>query len=132
MAELVILVDGSCKRNPGGECGRGGVVYSPWEDEPLVAWTDSLGSGTNNEAEWQAFIAGLEMAIGVRCETLTLNCDSQLVIRQFSGEYAVKKAHLQKFYLRAKELAKQIPHLKVEWMPREKTKAADAASRPGG
>jgi len=52
---------------------------------------------TNNEAEYEAVIAGLRLALKYREKRLKLRCDSQLVANQFTGTFQIKKQRLQKY-----------------------------------
>lgn len=54
---------------------------------------------TNNEAEYEALIAGLRLAIELEAKNILANVDSQLVANQVSGTYeakAVMKQYLEK------------------------------------
>jgi ribonuclease HI len=55
--------------------------------------------------------------------------DSQLVIRQLNGEYAVKSPRIAPLYARVKELLRFFHNVKLEWVPRELNAEADALSR---
>ena len=95
-------------------------------------------NGTNNIGEW----AGLELAskIAVDLENLDefkhdtlfirLYGDSQLVVKQYSGEYKIKQDHLRPY--RQKVLSK-LEQLKseysVHWIPRTENKEADKLSK---
>ncbi|PKU60058.1 hypothetical protein MA16_Dca029069 [Dendrobium catenatum] len=73
---------------------------------------------TNNEAEYEALLAGLEIAINVRIQHLQIFGDSQLVINQVLGIYKVGKVELAHYHRRALELLKQVPNVKMARVPR--------------
>ncbi|PKU60433.1 hypothetical protein MA16_Dca027950 [Dendrobium catenatum] len=72
---------------------------------------------TNNEAEYEALLAGLEIAIDVRIQHLQIFGDSQLIINQFLGIYKIGKVELAHYHRRAFELLKQVPNVKIARVP---------------
>ena len=59
---------------------------------------------TNNEAEYEALILGLELAIQMGIEDLHILGDSQLIINQVEGEYKVHKPELARYCMKAQRL----------------------------
>ncbi|EQD47952.1 ribonuclease H [mine drainage metagenome] len=57
--------------------------------------------------------------------------DSQLVIRQSTGEYAVRTAHLKPLHLRLMELTRGFDRVRFRWVPREQNQRADGLSKQG-
>ncbi|KAK2992052.1 hypothetical protein RJ640_009782 [Escallonia rubra] len=49
---------------------------------------------SNNEAEYEAIIAGLELSLKVSIDDLTIYGDSELIIKQLNGEYQIRKPNL--------------------------------------
>jgi ribonuclease HI len=86
----------------------------------------TLGSTTNNVAEWRGFLAALDLALEAGAEDVEIRADSQLVLRQFSGEYRMKAPHLAGFLEEARRKARRIPRLHVVHVPREENSEADA------
>ncbi|XP_020081530.1 uncharacterized protein LOC109705200 [Ananas comosus] len=84
---------------------------------------------TNNEAEYEALIAGLEIAIFMNIQRLHIYGDSQLIINQVTGEYKVHKPELTKYQKRAQELMKEIPNVTLERVSRAVNGKADALAR---
>lgn len=117
--------DGAAEPNPGPS------AWGAWLATPLgdLAWQtgEPLGIGTNNVAEWQGLIAVLKAARLFSAYPLWVRGDSQLVVRQFNGEYAVHHPALRKFYATAQDLAAG-QAVTVEWWPRERNDRADALS----
>jgi ribonuclease HI len=133
---LVVYFDGLCEPvNPGGVAAYGFVVYS--DGRRLHAGRGVAGAGylggdvTNNVAEYTALIKALEWLVenGFSGEELVVRGDSQLVIRQLNGEYAVKSPRIAPLYARVKELLRFFQNVKLEWVPRELNAEADALSR---
>nr|XP_009801793.1 PREDICTED: uncharacterized protein LOC104247466 [Nicotiana sylvestris] len=52
---------------------------------------------TNNEAEYEAIIAGLKLALKYGARRVVLKCNSQLVVNQVVGAFQIKEQRLQKY-----------------------------------
>lgn len=104
---------------PGLRHEEGGLAVAPWS---LLA--------TNNVAEYTAAIQGLEWLRrrGFRGVVLLVG-DSQLVIRQMNGEYAVRAEHLKSFHERLRQLVAGFEEVRIAWVPREENQRADALSK---
>jgi ribonuclease HI len=63
-----------------------------------------LGSRTNNQAEYEAIIEALETAVALHAEEVTCHLDSQLVVKQITGEYQVKNGVLRKLWKKVQEV----------------------------
>jgi ribonuclease HI len=63
-----------------------------------------LGFRTNNQAEYEAIIEALETAVALHAEEVTCHLDSQLVVKQISGEYQVKNAALRKLWKKVQKV----------------------------
>lgn len=133
---LVVYFDGLCEPvNPGGVAAYGFVVYR--DGERLHAGRGVAGAGylgseaTNNVAEYTALVKALEWLVenGFAGEELVVRGDSQLVIKQLKGEYAVRSSRITPLYARVKELLRFFPSVRLEWVPRELNAEADALSR---
>ena len=122
-----LMFDGGSSGNP-GPAGSGSVLYS----DGVEIWAESHYVGdreTNNTAEYTGLIRGLEEVVERGIQTLTIQGDSQLVIRQMTGEYKVNTPHIKVLYLRAKALASKIPDIEWQHIPRAFNKRADELSR---
>ncbi len=86
------------------------------------------GIGTNNEAEYSAFIEGLKQAINLGWTDIHVQGDSKLVVNQVAGSWKVNKDNLKPLNAEAKKLLSQFRSAKVEWIPREMNSRADAAA----
>ena len=119
----VVYADGASRGNP-GEASIGAVVY---DESGREAHTVSrrLGRATNNEAEYQAAIAGLEAALGLGGGEVELRMDSELVIRQLQFRYKVRNPRLQPFFNRILELKRQFDSFAIQHVPRARNKRAD-------
>jgi len=84
---------------------------------------------TNNMAEYEALIIGLEMAIEMRVTKLQAFGDSQLVIKQVGGQYAIKNASLLPLYQVVKRLERQFELIHISHIPRSQNDKADALAK---
>jgi ribonuclease HI len=116
---LVLYFDGASRGNPGP------AAYGVWSPAGLEA-AKTLGVATNNVAEWRGFLAALDLALASGAERVEIRADSQLVLRQFSGEYRMKAAHLAAYLDEARKKARGLRRLTVLHVPREENREADA------
>ena len=87
-----------------------------------------VGHGTNNEAEYEGLILGLDHALRAGATHVLVRGDSQLVIRHLSGEYQVKASNLVPLYREAKRLLSAFRDARLEWVRRLDNAAADQAA----
>lgn len=115
-------IDGGSRGNP-GPAAYG--VRIEQADGTVVEIKQSIGSCTNNVAEYTGLIAALRWAAEHGISTLRLRSDSELLVKQMRGEYRVKNAGLQPLYEEARSLARQIGKVTFEHVRREFNKDAD-------
>jgi ribonuclease HI len=103
-------------------------VYSVEDGERTEVGTVSepIGIATNNVAEYQAVVAGLELVSGLQPDEVIVRADSQLLVRQLNGEYRVKAPGLQPLYRSVRRLAAGLPRVRFEHVRREENERADA------
>lgn len=126
MTLLLLQVDGTPGAPPRGIAGLGIVVRSA--AGAVLAWSCKRAPAmTNNEAEYQAVIAGLIFVIR-RYPGATVRCltDSRIVVDQLAGRHAVRAAVLQPLHARAQELVRQHGRVTFLAIPRELNRLADA------
>jgi ribonuclease HI len=122
MSEYTIYSDGGARGNPGPAAI--GVVIS--QDNKVVATISRcIGETTNNQAEYQAIIAGLEKVIELKAEVVECFLDSELVVKQLRHEYKVKNKDLATLFVKAHNLSLQFKKISFNHVPREENKAAD-------
>jgi ribonuclease HI len=118
--------DGAARGNP-GPAGAGAVLVSA--DGHIVAKIGKfLGDSTNNVAEYMGLILGLRRAKAMGIKELDVLSDSELLVKQLSGDYAVKAEHLKPLHQEAAQLLKAFPDVSVRHIPREENEQADAMS----
>ncbi len=125
--EVVVFSDGGARGNP-GPAAIGAVVLDPSTTPPtrLAEVSECIGSTTNNVAEYQALIAGLEAAREFPARKVTVRADSLLVIEQLRGKWKVKQAHLRPLHSRALGLLDDYEEVDLGHVPREQNTEADA------
>jgi ribonuclease HI len=84
---------------------------------------------TNNEAEYEALITGLEMAVDLEIKCLHVFGDSQLIINQVTGKYKVLKPELVQYYQKAIGLVERIPEVIFNKITRATNGRADALAK---
>jgi ribonuclease HI len=120
---LTLHFDGASQGNP-GPAGIG-VVIRDADGTALAEIGEYIGNATNNVAEYRALIRALEEAQSLGGRRLTIKADSELVVRQLSGRYAVKSPHLKPLFDRARELLRQFEHVRVTHVRRAENSLAD-------
>ncbi len=122
MIRYTIHSDGGARGNPGPAAI--GVVIS--DNEKVIATISRcLGEATNNQAEYQAVIAGLEKALQLKINEVECILDSELVVKQLRREYKVKNKELAALFVKAYNLSLQFKKISFRHVPREENKAAD-------
>ncbi len=123
-AEATLFTDGGSRGNP-GPAASGAVLVGP-DGQVLFEVGEFLGTATNNVAEWTALALGLEAALEHGIGTLAVRMDSELVVKQISGEYRVKHPDLQPLYRRVRALLHKFAHVDVRHVRRKENALADA------
>jgi len=119
----VAYIDGGARGNP-GPAGFGVRIEQP--DGTLVdEFSESIGTATNNVAEYRGLLAALEWARAHGQRDLHVRSDSLLLVQQMRGNYKVKNAGLQPLHARASLLAAEIGNVTFEHVGRAKNAHAD-------
>jgi ribonuclease HI len=121
--ELVLQFDGASKGNP-GPAGAGFVLYSK-NGELVEEGSIALGIMTNNQAEYNALLAGLKAALNHKPRSLKIYSDSELVVKQLNGVYAIRKPELMTLAMEVRKLLAQFTVYKIIHYPRENNSHAD-------
>jgi probable phosphoglycerate mutase len=91
----------------------------------LEAHGERIGVATNNVAEYRALVAGLARAAELGVSELEVVSDSELLVKQMTGDYRVKNRGLIPLSLQAKELAREIGGVRFTAVRREHNELAD-------
>ena len=125
----VLNTDGGARGNP-GPAGIGVVLKSPSGDE-LATIARSIGTTTNNVAEYTALIEGLELALSHAVTDLVVRCDSELVVHQVKGEWKIKDEKLRPLAVRAQSLLDRFSRVEIAHVRRSENAEADRLANLG-
>ncbi len=115
-------IDGASRGNP-GPAAYAVVLARP--GEPVVEEADTIGTATNNAAEYTALVEGLGLATELGVKKLAVFSDSELMVKQMRGEYRVKNEELRPLYEEAKRLAAGFAQFSIAHVRREQNRRAD-------
>src|SRR3954471_4660926 len=119
MDEVITLeFDGGSRGNP-GPAGIG-IVLRAQDGTPLITVGRFIGRATNNTAEYQALIVGLQKAHELGAKKLLIRGDSELIIKQMKGEYRVRHPELKPLHEEAQSLISKFKEAKFEHNLRHK------------
>ena len=121
--KVVIYADGASLGNPGPAAI--GAIIKDEEGNLLARISQRIGRTTNNQAEYRAIIAALEKAISLGAKHVKVNSDSELVVKQISGRYKVKKIALRPLYQKIIQLIGSLEGFTIAYIPREQNAEAD-------
>jgi ribonuclease HI len=121
---LHIHVDGASRGNP-GEAAFGVHVAAP-DGRTVAELYGYLGRATNNVAEYRGLLHALRWALARGTGNVVIFSDSELLVRQMAGRYRVKHPGLRPLHREASELMAQLPRLRIQHVPREENREADA------
>ncbi|XP_063941355.1 uncharacterized protein LOC108201357 [Daucus carota subsp. sativus] len=118
-------VDGAINSNA---AGVGIVLVSPRGCRLLSAI--HLGfPATNNDAEYEALINGLSLAIEMKAKNLIVYSDSMLVVHHVNGGFLARGWRTNLYITHTQELMKNFREVHLEKVPREKNEGADALAK---
>ncbi|KAG7532870.1 Ribonuclease H domain [Arabidopsis thaliana x Arabidopsis arenosa] len=117
-----LYVDGSSSKQGSGV----GIKLESPTSKILEQSFRLLFNASNNEAEYEALIAGLRLAQGVGAEEVVAYCDSQLVVNQFNGDYEAKDLRMEAYLEVVKGLSKDFKKFELIRIPRGENTTADA------
>nr|XP_027102927.1 uncharacterized protein LOC113724200 [Coffea arabica] len=108
--------------------GAGVVFYTPEADILPYSFTLTRRC-SNNVAEYQALIFGLETAVDMKQLHLRVCGDSKLVVNQLLSVYDVKKPELIPYYKYARQLMGYLGNVTIEHIPKNFNQQADSLAR---
>jgi len=119
-----VNTDGAARGNPGPAAI--GIVIQDDKGHVVYEASRSLGTKTNNEAEYLALIAALEYLKDSRIKEADFFLDSELIVKQLKGEYRVKEPRMQSLYGRVTMLLNAVPEHSFKHVRRSENARADA------
>jgi len=118
-----LSTDGGARGNPGPAAY--GYVLEADDGTVLDARGEAIGVATNNVAEYRALVAGLAKAVELGVDELDVVSDSELLVKQMTGEYRVKNKALIDLSLEASRLAREVGSVRYRAVRRELNELAD-------
>jgi ribonuclease HI len=122
--KVIVHVDGGARGNPGPAAI--GVVVSDPDGTVLDEVAETIGVATNNVAEYQALLKGVERAEALGADEIQLVNDSELVARQLTGAYKVKHPAMRPLYEQAIAALRPFARWQIRTVPRAENARADA------
>ncbi len=121
MSDLIAYVDGGSHGNP-GPSGIGVVIEGP--DGATTRIAKWIGHQDNNVAEYVALLEALQHAVSVKARTLQVYSDSEIVVKQMTGEYACRSSRLHSLNWTCRKLARSV-EFSIAHVPREQNREAN-------
>ena len=122
MSDLVAYIDGGSHGNP-GPSGIGVVIEHAGGDKIRIA--KRIGHQDNNVAEYVALLEALQYALEQKARTLRVYSDSEVVVRQMSGEYACLSPRLYSLNWTCRKLARSLD-FSITHVPRANNSEANS------
>ena len=120
--EAIVYTDGGSRGNP-GPAGIGVVVVK--DGKTVLEVSEGLGVTTNNIAEYTALVTALEKCLELGFRQIEVRMDSELIVRQMTGQYRVKHEGLIPLFQKAKGLSNRFATFAIVHVRRELNKEAD-------
>ena len=119
-----IHTDGSSNQHSGGA----GVVMLTPERDKIECMIRLDFPTTNNEAEYEALVAGLDLAKAAGAENMIIYCDSQVVTSQVNGDYECRNERMKKYLEEVKSRTSGL-EVKFVQISREENECADRLAK---
>jgi ribonuclease HI len=116
-SKVLIYSDGGSRGNPGP--GAIGILLFDESGSEILTHSETIGTATNNTAEYNAMIKGLDFAHKLSAKEVHCFSDSELVVRQATGKYKVKNKKLIELYRKLKEKEMLFKKVVYRHVPRE-------------
>ncbi|MEA1962766.1 MAG: ribonuclease HI family protein [Patescibacteria group bacterium] len=121
--KIKIYTDGGARGNP-GPAGIGVVVYGI-NDNIIDTKSEYIGEATNNQAEYKAVIAALELISKYEVDEINFFLDSELVVKQLNREYKVRNNGLAPLFVKVYNNILKYKKVTFTHVRREFNKEAD-------
>jgi ribonuclease HI len=117
-----VYFDGACRGNP-GPSAVGWVLVSG--DGIIAEHGETIGHATNNQAEYEALLAGLRAGEQFGFDEAEVRGDSQLIVKQVKGAWDTNDPELREKRVEARELLERFDDWSLTHVPREVNDRAD-------
>jgi len=118
-----LFTDGGARGNPGPAAY--GFVLEAEDGTVLAAEGRAIGTATNNVAEYNGLVAGLQKALELHVPVVEVVSDSELMVKQMRGEYRVKNEALRGLFIEANALARRLEAVEYRHVKRAHNELAD-------
>ena len=122
--KLVVHVDGGSRGNPGPAAAA--AVLSTPDGDVVDEAARTLGSTTNNVAEYRGLLLGLERAAALAATEVDVINDSELIGHQVTGRYKVKHPDMKPLHAEALRALGGFERWSIRPVPRAQNADADA------
>ncbi|XP_021751559.1 uncharacterized protein LOC110717215 [Chenopodium quinoa] len=120
-----VLVDGSAASTGSGA----GILLTSSQGDVFEYAIKFKFKASNNEAEYEAAIAGVHLCIAAEAKRIELSTNSQLVASKFSGEYKAQEQTMIVFLVKLKEITATLEYFEITLVPRAQNPQADALEK---
>ncbi|CAL8098920.1 unnamed protein product [Prunus armeniaca] len=121
----ILHVDGSANQQ-----GCGAVLVLTTPDGSKIEYALRFNFRTsNNEAEYEALLAGLWLAQSMSARQISIHSDSQLIVNQITADFAAKDASMSAYLSATHQLLQKFQAYEIRQIPRLENSHADALSR---
>src|SRR5216683_2982997 len=117
MLTLQTYSDGGARGNPGPAAI--GVVLCDEHGKVLQEASRTIGERTNNQAEYEALLLALDLALQRKAKRLRCHADSELLVYQIQGHYRIKNLELKALAEKVKSLVARFESVIFKQIPRE-------------
>ena len=121
--EVRVNVDGGARGNPGPAAIA--AVVQDGNGEVVEERSEAIGTATNNVAEYRALLLGIARAAALGARRLELIGDSELIVRQVTGEYKVKDEALRELHRQVREALDEFERWSIRHVRRDENAEAD-------
>lgn len=127
--KITIYTDGGSRGNPGPAAI--GVILTNEKGNVIKEYAEKIGRATNNEAEYEAVIFGLQKAkllFGkrkIKDMEIDVKMDSEFVAKQLNGKYKILDRNIEQLFLKTWNLKVDFGNVKFTYIPRNKNIEAD-------
>jgi ribonuclease HI len=120
---LEIFIDGASRGNPGPAAAA--FIIKDGSGVEVARRSFFIGENTNNTAEYFALTLALDEAKRLGASEVVVRSDSELIVKQMTGEYRIKNSNLKLFFKKARNLAARFEQADFVHVSRSENKEAD-------
>ena len=117
-----LFCDGASRSNP-GDASIGVSILLDGKEVHTIS--KKIGIATNNEAEYQALIDGLNYCVDNSIKEIKVFLDSNLVVEQVNKNFKVKAGNLKVLNSKVDDLIQEFNFIEINHVYREENKRAD-------